>query len=143
MDLWKILVLATLRLNCNWVSSDNETIYEEKSGFEHHLASIRATPLSVEDFAKDPQGGQKALLEAGRKAVAEDRAEALLLGCAGMTNLEQRMEEALGVPVIDGVAAAVKLAESLVELSKKTSKINSYKYPEKKEFKGMEPIFQP
>lgn len=112
-------------------------------GFEHHLASIRATTLSVEDFSKDPSGGQKALLEAGRKAIEEDQAEALLLGCAGMTGLEELMEKELGVPIIDGVAAAIKLAEALVDLGKKTSKINSYKYPEKKEFKGMEEIFQP
>lgn len=114
-----------------------------KYGLAQRLASIRVTNLSVEEFAQDLAAGQKALLDEGRKAVMEDRAESLLLGCAGMAGLDQVMEKELGVPVIDGVAAAVKLAEALVDLGKRTSKINTYKYPEKKEFKGMEEIFQP
>lgn len=114
-----------------------------KYGFAHQLASIRTTNLSVEEFAKDPAAGQKALIEEGRKAIEDDRAEALLLGCAGMAGLDKQMEETLNVPAIDGVAAAVKMAEAVVELGKKTSKINSYKYPEKKPFKGMEELFQP
>lgn len=112
-------------------------------GLAQRLASIRVTNLSVEEFAQDMAAGQRALLEEGRKAIVEDKAEALLLGCAGMAGLDEMMEKELGVPVIDGVAAAVKLAEALVDLGKKTSKINTYKYPEKKEFKGMEEIFQP
>jgi allantoin racemase len=114
-----------------------------KYGLAQRLASIRVTNLSVEEFAKDLVAGQRALLDEGRKAVVEDRAESLLLGCAGMAGLDAMMEKELGVPVIDGVAAAVKLAEALVDLGKKTSKINTYKYPEKKEFKGMAKIFQP
>jgi allantoin racemase len=113
-----------------------------KYGFERQLASIRTTDLPVEKFARDRVAAQKALTRAGRLAIDEDRAEALLLGCAGMAGLDEVMEQQLGVPVIDGVAAAVKLAEAIVGLGKKTSKINSYKYPEKKEFKGMEEIFQ-
>lgn len=113
-----------------------------KYGLGQRLASIRVTNLSVQEFAQDLAAGQRALLDEGRKAVMEDKAESLLLGCAGMAGLDQVMEKELGVPVIDGVAAAVKLAEALVGLGKRTSKINTYKYPEKKEFKGMEEIFQ-
>jgi len=115
----------------------------EEYGFSRFLASTRTTNLAVTEFSSNRQAGEKALLEAGRKAIIEDGAEALVLGCAGMAGLDKRMEQDLGVPVIDGVAAAVKIAESLVRLGKKTSKISSYKYPEKKEFTGMEKIWQP
>lgn len=106
-------------------------------GMQHRLASIRATPLSVLDFNTNPELGMKALRTEGIKATQEDEAEALILGCAGMTDFCHDLEHELGVPVIDGVEAAVKFAESLVELGKKTSKANTYKLPEKKQMLGL------
>ncbi len=37
-----------------------------------------------------------------------------MLGCAGMADLTASLRQEFGVPVIDGVAAAVKQAESLI-----------------------------
>ena len=59
-----------------------------------------------------------------QKALDEDRSEAIVLGCAGMTNLATELSKEFGVPVIDGVTAAVKLVESLVSLGLQTSKRN-------------------
>ncbi|HCD85553.1 MAG TPA: Asp/Glu/hydantoin racemase, partial [Agrobacterium sp.] len=56
-------------------------------------------------------------------------------GCAGMSALCDRLREATGVPVIDGVTAAVKLAEALVGAGYSTSKVNAYDYPRIKETK--------
>jgi allantoin racemase len=53
----------------------------------------------------------------------------LVLGCAGMTGLDRRIATMLDIPVIDGVAAAVRLAESLVALGLKTSRAGSYARP--------------
>ena len=39
-----------------------------------------------------------------------------MLGCAGMADLAPRMTAAVGVPVIDGVAAATKTVEGLVAM---------------------------
>ncbi|WP_158887183.1 aspartate/glutamate racemase family protein [Amycolatopsis anabasis] len=73
-----------------------------------------------------------ALLTAGRRA--RDRgAEVLVLGCAGMTGLDRRISAELGVPVVDGVAAAVRLAESCVALGLSTSRAGSYAAPLPKE----------
>jgi Asp/Glu/hydantoin racemase len=72
----------------------------------------------------------------GRLAIEEDKAEALCLGYAGMSGLDKELEQRLGVPVIDAVAAAVKMAEALVGLKKQTSKALTYKPPEAKVIKG-------
>ncbi len=56
-------------------------------------------------------------------------AEVLVLGCAGMTGLERTVGEKLGLPVVDGVGAAVKLAESLVVLGLTTSRAGGYAKP--------------
>ena len=77
------------------------------------------------------------LAEEGRKAVEEDDAEAILLGCAGMAEFAENLEKQLGIPVIDGVVAAVKFAEAIADLGKTTSKHKTYKYPEKKSYTGI------
>ena len=47
---------------------------------------------------------------------------AIVLGCGGMAGFAADMQAALGIPVIDGVSAAVKLAEAAVGLGLHTSK---------------------
>jgi allantoin racemase len=46
-----------------------------------------------------------------------------------MTGLQRAVGQKLGLPVVDGVAAAVKLAESLVSLGLTTSRAGSYAKP--------------
>ena len=54
--------------------------------------------------------------------MASDRAEAIVLGCAGLSGLVAPMEQALGIPVVEGVGVALKLAEALVANGLRTSK---------------------
>jgi allantoin racemase len=61
---------------------------------------------------------------------------------AGLVKFAESLEKELRVPVFDGVTAAVKLIESLVDLGKKTSKTLNFKYPGKKEYKCF-PEIQP
>jgi allantoin racemase len=49
-----------------------------------------------------------------------------------MAGLEEAITSELHVPVIDGVGAAVRLAEALVGLGLKTSKISTYAVPDPK-----------
>ena len=69
-------------------------------------------------------------------AIEQDHAEAILLGCAGMTDLADALTKETGVPVIDGVAAAVKFAEALVGLGLKTCKRLAYESPRPKSYTG-------
>lgn len=106
-------------------------------GMEHRVIQIRTTPMCVLDFEREPERGIEMLRQEGRKAVEEDDAEAILLGCAGMAEFANQLEQELGVPVIDGVVAGVKFAEAIVDLGKKTSKHKTYKAPEKKGYIGL------
>jgi allantoin racemase len=83
------------------------------AGLNTRCASIRATGLGVLDLDRDAGLAMDKIAEAARLAVAEDGAEAICLGCAGMVDLRDRVAAAVDVPVIDGVAAAVKLAEAM------------------------------
>jgi allantoin racemase len=53
-----------------------------------------------------------------------------------MAGLEEAITTALGVPVIDGVAAAVRFAEAVVGLGLKTSKVSTYAKPDPKKITG-------
>ena len=61
----------------------------------------------------------------------------------GMTDLARELQEIYGVPVIDGVAVAVKQAEALVSLGLSTSKRGSYASPLQKRFTGAMSDFAP
>jgi allantoin racemase len=77
-------------------------------------------------------------------ALALDKgAEAIVLGCAGMADLALTLSQRFGVPVIDGVAAAVKQAEALVGLKLTTSRRGSYAFPAAKSYAGMLEPFAP
>lgn len=108
-----------------------------KYGLEARCASVRTTPLAVLDIDRDPDAANQKIIAEGRRAVEEDGAEAILLGCAGMGVLDdRRVQEVLGVPVIDGVVAAVKLLEGLGDYPIGTSRAAAFKEPEAKELKG-------
>jgi len=66
------------------------------------------------------------------RALEEDRCEAVVLGCAGMSDLVEWLSEETGIPVIDGVSVATKFAEALVGAGLKTSKIGAYATPNPK-----------
>lgn len=102
-------------------------------GIEQRCASIRTTELTVLDCERNPRAATWEIVAAARLAIAEDGAEAICLGCAGMGPLDKAVEAEVGVPVLDGVACAVKLVESLVDYGLSTSRVAAYKEPEPKE----------
>jgi len=60
-----------------------------------------------------------------------------------MTDLAHDLERKSEVPVLDGVACAVLLAETLVRLGLKTSKRNTYASPLAKAYAGDFAKFSP
>jgi len=65
-------------------------------------------------------------LKAARAAVKEDGAEVIVLGCAGMTGLDKRLQARLGVPVLDGVVCGLMIASGLARGGVSTSKVRRY-----------------
>lgn len=98
-------------------------------GADRHCRKVRAINLPVLGLEEDPTMAEQLLIREIETAKQQDRAEAIILGCAGMSALCDRLREATGVPVIDGVTAAIKMAEALVGAGYVTSKVNAYDYP--------------
>jgi len=91
-------------------------------GLESALASVRALGLTVSETDANPERTKIRILEVARKAVEEDGAEVILLGCAGMTGYAKDVEEELGVVVLDPTTVAFKVCEGLIDVGLRHSK---------------------
>jgi len=114
-----------------------------KYGLTGRCGKVRACELpvlSLEDPTSDAFERIGAVIELAK---VEDRAETIVLGCAGMTDLAARLSAKHLIPVIDGVAIAVKLGEAFGALGLKTSKINAYALPRPKAYLGALASFEP
>ena len=98
-------------------------------GLSARCVKVRATDIPVLKLEEGDVATIDKICDQIRLAVAEDKAEAIVLGCAGMTDLVERMTQEFGLPVVDGVACAVSFAEALVSAKLKTSGIGSYTLP--------------
>jgi allantoin racemase len=114
-----------------------------KYGLASRCARVRACEvpvLSLDDPASNATARISAEIELSKQ---EEHADVIVLGCAGMADLAARLSETHGLPVIDGVASAVKLAEAFGALGLKTSKIGAYALPRAKPYLGAFTPFQP
>ncbi|WP_119388994.1 aspartate/glutamate racemase family protein [Taklimakanibacter lacteus] len=112
-------------------------------GMTQHCRRVRAVGIPVLDL-EDPNSAASArILAECEAAIAEDNSGAIVLGCAGMADLTKHIEDRLQIPVIDGVAAAVKFAEALVGLGLKTSKHGDLAFPLPKIYRGITAAYAP
>ncbi len=93
---------------------------------KYHLQDVLASVRSPEDETKNSDDYTK-FLETAKLALKEDLAEVIVLGCAGMTGMDKKLEEELGVPVLDGVVCALIILSGLIKYGVSTSKIRRYK----------------
>ena len=84
-------------------------VYLERLGFTEQLVAELPLDVSVDESANDPATLDKIITQ-GRRLVDKLGAEVLVLGCAGMAAHKKPAAEALRVPVIEPVEAAVDAA---------------------------------
>lgn len=108
----------------------------QQYGFSQHCAALHAIDLPVLALEESSGMAQQKVRDRCIQAIKEDGSGAIVLGCGGMADLAQQLTRELGIPVIDGVSAAVKMVESLVALGLSTSKHGDLAYPEAKPLSG-------
>lgn len=108
----------------------------QRYGQHQHCRGIHGTDIPVLDLECCDPVTLQSIEQAARTALAQDGSGAIVLGCAGMAPLCAELSQRLGVPVIDGVAVAVKFAEALHLLGLRTSKRGDYAPPLPKPFSG-------
>ena len=112
-------------------------------GVAHRCASIRASNIPVLDLENtDTETTNKLHVEI-ETAIVQDKAEVIVLGCAGMADLAKQLSQRYSLPVVDGVSAAVKAIEGLVSMQLTTSKVLGYQAPRAKAYRGRFKEYQP
>jgi len=109
----------------------------ESYGMKRFCANVRACEIPVLELEAPESRARERVIDECRRALDEDGADTIVLGCAGMADFCQHIGQLLAVPVIDGVAAGTQLVESLVNLRLSTSKRGELAYPPAKAYSGL------
>jgi allantoin racemase len=98
-------------------------------GFEDKCASVRAINVNVEECVTNRAKTLAELRAQIQRIVAEDRADVVILACAGLCGYDAELSRLAGIPVLDPVAVGVKIAEDLVGLGLCHSKLRKFAHP--------------
>lgn len=96
-----------------------------KLGLQHRC-SVHAVDEPVSSASHTALHLLDAFVTEGRRCLEQDHAEAIILGCAGLADLAGPLQQSLGVPVIEGVAAAVTMADGLIAQRLSTSRVGAW-----------------
>lgn len=135
------LVAGTLGHKFGVVTSLDRTVplIEDRlllAGLERRCAAVVASGLGVLELEQDHARTVAAIVARAKEIVEQRGVEVICLGCGGMAGLNEAVAEATGCPVVDGVASAVTLAEGLVRMGLKTSKVRTYATAREKRITG-------
>jgi allantoin racemase len=114
----------------------------ERYGMARICRAVHACEIPVLELETDPDA-QAVIAEACRRALIEDGSDAIVLGCAGMADLCAHISAEVGAPVVDGVAAATVLVQSLVTLGLVTASQGEFAPPPTKPYTGLLRAFAP
>lgn len=105
-------------------------------GLTKKLASIEYIDIPVSELEKDKEKTVGKVVSAIERAVAENHAEVVILGCTGMLSLYMEVAKRVNVPVIEPAITALKTLEMLIDLRLTHSKVGLYTYPVFDKIKG-------
>lgn len=109
----------------------------EYNGLASRLASIRCLDSPVDDVARVQEEKESLLVDLCARAVNDDQAEVIILGGAPLAGLAARVAGRVPVPLVDGVAAAVRQAETLAALAPRKATVGSFRRPAAKPIVGV------
>jgi allantoin racemase len=108
----------------------------EHYGMRRRCLGVHACDIPVLELDTDPDA-VKTVTEACQSALDADGSDAVVLGCAGMSVLRAELTDRLGVPVVDGVEAAVLTVQSLVTMGLRTGSLGEFAPPPAKRYTGL------
>jgi allantoin racemase len=97
-------------------------------GLSARCGKVRASNVPVLELERPGSVARETISDEIATALLHDNSDAIVLGCAGMADLAADLSARHNVPVVDGVAAAVKLAEGLVTMRLGTSQSGPFRH---------------
>ncbi|MDO3297771.1 aspartate/glutamate racemase family protein [Mycobacteroides abscessus subsp. massiliense] len=108
----------------------------ERYGMSRFCRGVHGCDIAVLDLEQNPRT-RDILVEHCRRAAHDDGSDVIVLGCAGMARLYRDISGEIGLPVIDGVTAAVNLVQSLVSMGLRKSGHGEFAAPPIKPYAGL------
>ncbi|WP_100525469.1 aspartate/glutamate racemase family protein [Mycobacteroides abscessus] len=108
----------------------------ERYGMSRFCRGVHGCDIAVLDLEQNPRT-RDILVEHCRRAAQDDGSDVIVLGCAGMARLCREISGEIGLPVIDGVTAAVNLVQSLVSMGLRKSGHGEFAAPPIKPYAGL------
>jgi len=105
----------------------------ESYGLAGRLAGIVALGVTPEDRLRDAEALHEPVVDAVRRLMERDGAEAVILVGAVMAGLPHALEGRVPVPLLEGISCGVLLAEALARLGARKASFGSLQAPSKRE----------
>jgi allantoin racemase len=97
----------------------------ESYGLAARIAGIATLDVTPQQTFSDPQRVHAAALAAAQQLVERDGAEAVLLAGAAMASMATVLQPQIDVPLLDGIACAVTLAQARVQMALPKARVGS------------------
>lgn len=115
---------AVVTTSPKWVPMLEEAI--ENFGLAKKCNGVYTSGLSVEELhSLSQEKVEKEIIQAGKIAVANG-AEVIVLGCAGMSGMKEKLEESIKLPVIDSCEAGFLMLYGMCQMHLKSSRACMY-----------------
>ena len=101
-------------------------------GLAARCSGVRASDIPVLDVEASNGTAFERINAEVEQAIKTDKAEAIVLGCAGMAELGATLHDLHNIPVLDGISCAIKQVEAMIYLNLKNSNIGGYAKPRQK-----------
>jgi allantoin racemase len=97
----------------------------ERTGLASRIAGYRPLDMRPQDFA-DPANLVAPVAKLANELIEQDHAESIVVAGAALAGLIDKVQADVPVPVVDGIAAGVVLAEALVRLGRPKATAGSH-----------------
>src|SRR5262249_27517807 len=100
-------------------------------------AAIRTLDVSFRSINDVQEENEPLLVDLANRTVAEDAADVVILAGAPLAGLANRIKDRVPVPLVDGIQAAVVMAEGLVRMRPRKAISGTFRRPAAKDSKGL------
>ena len=106
---WRFSVVTTLSVSVPIIENNIRNL-----GLGRYLSNVRASNVPVLDLETNPIGASQIVKEEALRAQESDGVSAVVLGCAGMVQVLEEVQNTLDIETIDPVACAARSLNWLI-----------------------------
>ncbi|HEY4165651.1 MAG TPA: aspartate/glutamate racemase family protein [Reyranella sp.] len=108
-------------------------------GLSGRCAAIRTLDERFKSIDDVQEEKEQVLVELANRTIANDQADVIILAGAPLAGLANKIREKVPVPLVDGIQAAVTMAEGLVRLNPRKATAGTFRRPASKDSRGLTP----